>query len=364
MKNNELVKEILSSMEKEHINLYHDIDKNSVLSYISTIKNIDNLSPIEFDYEMLKLFALFKDSHTSYYIPWKKLDKILRFINEKFYIQINKKYKQILSIENILTEEFYKKLTPLINYETTEWLNQTINEAINNAYFYKMLGFDIENGIAIKTIDNEFISLKQNTNQQKEINLQNPKYYDYKILNDNILYFEYKACKENPDYPFANFISDMIKSIEKHNVKKYILDLRDNDGGNSEILNPFQTLVRDKNLNGVLLINNGVFSSGRFAVARFKKEFNTPLIGEPTGGAAKSYGFNKNLQIEDKHFSVSTRLWDFSNVFGYEGAIQPDIKIKTTIEDIKNKNKKIKKSALSIIKEISNNNKSSELQLD
>lgn len=364
MKNSELVKEILSCMEKEHINLFHDIDKQTVQSYISSIKNIDKLNPIEFDYEMLKLFALFKDSHTSYNIPWKNLNKTLRFIDEKFYIIENQKYKQILSIENFSTKQFYKKLVPLMNYETTEWLNQKINGAINNAYFYKMLGFDIENGIAIKTVDNKTINIKQATNQQKEQTLQKLKPYDFIILNDSILYFKYKACKENPDYPFVDFILDMTKVIEKHNIKNYILDLRDNGGGNSEILNPFQTLVRDKKLNGVLLINNGVFSSGRFAVARFKKEFNTPLIGEPTGGAVKSYGYNKNLQIEDKHFSVSTRLWDFSNVFGYEGAIQPDIKIKTTIEDIQNKNDTILNSALSIIKEISNNNKSSELQLD
>ena len=55
---------------------------------------------------------------------------------------------------------------------------------------------------------------------------------------------------------------------EELNVK-YILDLRGNKGGNSEILNPFQDLVREKKLEGVLLIDSKVFSSGRFAVAKF-----------------------------------------------------------------------------------------------
>ena len=83
-----------------------------------------------------------------------------------------------------------------------------------------------------------------------------------------------------------------------------------------------------------MLIDNGVFSSGRFAVARFKRDFNTTIIGEETGGAAKSYGYNQNDKVEDLSFSYSIRLWDFSDIFGYTGSIKPDIEVVNTIEDI------------------------------
>ena len=147
---------------------------------------------------------------------------------------------------------------------------------------------------------------------------------------------KYSACKEVEEYPFNEFMKDIEKIVKEKGVSKYIIDVRDNEGGNSEILNPFQDFVKEKNLKGVMLINRGVFSSGRFAVARFKNNFNIPLIGEPTGGAAKSYGYNRNLKVEDKNFSVSLRLWDFSDIFEYEGAIQPDIYVPITIDDIKN----------------------------
>ena len=98
-----------------------------------------------------------------------------------------------------------------------------------------------------------------------------------------------------------------------------------------------------------MIIDNGVFSSGRFAVARFKKDFQIPLIGEPTGGAVRSYGHVKNLNVEDKHFSVSIRYWDFSDVFGYDGSIMPDIFVPTTIEDIQNNKDKPLEVAISTL---------------
>ena len=88
--------------------------------------------------------------------------------------------------------------------------------------------------------------------------------------------------------------------------------MRGNHGGNSSIIKPLVKIIKKLSLDGVVLIDNGVFSSGRWAVADFKKNFNTLLIGEPTGGAATSYGNNRKLKVGDKNFSVSVSFFDFS----------------------------------------------------
>ena len=100
------------------------------------------------------------------------------------------------------------------------------------------------------------------------------------------------------------------------------------------------------------IIDNEVFSSGRFAVARFKRDFNTPLIGQPTGGAAKSYGYVKNLEKNGKRFSASIRLWDFSDVFHYQGSVQPDILVKNTISDLENDTDSQLDKALEVVKSL------------
>lgn len=355
MKNNQIIYKILETLEKEHINLYHDISKEEIFNHIASIDGLNEMSDSQFDLEMLKLFALFKDAHTSYRVPYIPVNKKLTYIREKFYILDNDKWKEISSFGKLEANKMYGRLEPLVNYETQEWLNRSIKEMINNAYVYKMLELNDDDKLEVTLIDGTKLELhKQNITNLK---CDKPKVpYSFKILNENILYFQYKRCWEDKEYPFSTFLKEITEEIEKKNINEYILDLRGNTGGNSEILNPFQKLVNDKNLNGVLLIDNGVFSSGRFAVARFKKQFNTPLIGEPTGGAAKSYGYTRPLEVAGKHFSASIRLWDFSDIFGYEGAIQPDILVEESIKNIQNQEDIILKTAIDYINHQKHNN--------
>ena len=87
MTNTEIVKQILRKLEENHINLYHDVSKEKIVEYISKIKNLDSLNTVEFNYEMKKLFALFKDAHTSYYVPAYnfRTESQFKFIGGKIY---------------------------------------------------------------------------------------------------------------------------------------------------------------------------------------------------------------------------------------------------------------------------------------
>ena len=80
MKNSELLKTIINTMEKEHLKLYHSVSKEEIENYISTLTNIDEQDETAFDCEMLKLFSKFKDAHTNYYTQFKFLDKKLFFV--------------------------------------------------------------------------------------------------------------------------------------------------------------------------------------------------------------------------------------------------------------------------------------------
>ena len=93
----------------------------------------------------------------------------------------------------------------------------------------------------------------------------------------------------------------------------------------------------------VVLIDNGVFSSGRWAVIDFKREFNAQLIGEPTGGAIVSYGHLMPLALEvDPNWTIrytaSAKKFDLRKYgnFGEDetGSIQPNIYVPKTIQDL------------------------------
>lgn len=349
--NSVILKNILALLEKHHINLYHDISKEELNEYISTIKDIDTLTKNQFDIEMMKLFAKFKDAHTRYFTNYKKLSHQLLYLNNKLYVKIDDKYHEVKYINSTKSIDVINHITPLIPYETTEWLNEKINEFVNNGVILEMLGlFESEKLNLTMHDDNHLVVTSFSPGNQSAPKPSNEKtdddgvktetnnnyHYGYRIVEDNILHIWYRRCFEVGEYPFADFVLDIDKVVSKYNITKYILDIKDNAGGNSEIINPLQDYIATKNLTGAMLINNGVFSSGRFAIAKFKKKFNITLIGQGTGGAAKSYGYNQNLETDGKTFSCSIRLWDFSDIFGYTGSIKPDIYVERTIEDINN----------------------------
>ncbi len=59
MENKQLALEILKTAEEKHINLYHSVSKERVLKHLHSV-NWKKLDEVHFDYEMKKLFALFK----------------------------------------------------------------------------------------------------------------------------------------------------------------------------------------------------------------------------------------------------------------------------------------------------------------
>jgi len=333
MKNSELIRHIVKTLEQTHPNLYHNVSENEIKNHIDSIKGIDNLTTIQFDYELLKLFALFKESHTCYYPPYEFLNYNIIFKNKKLYIYDSQEWKEIAKIDKLSTNEFLKRLEPLICYETEEWLSKMITDFANNGYIYKMLGLSDNDFIELTTVNDERLllsTIKSKNSSKSRI------FYYYKNLNDDILYLRYERCFDNPDFPFNLLVKQIEKDVKEKEINRYILDIRGNRGGNSEVLNPFQELVKNNDMKGCLLIDEGVFSSGIFAVMRFKKNFNATLIGQPTGGTAKHYGYVKGFDIEGKHFNVSTKLFDFSKFFGYEKSIKPDIFVEETIDDVQN----------------------------
>ena len=341
-------------MESHHINLYHDISKEEVLKYISNIKNINSLNEMQFDYELLKFVALFKDAHTIYFAPHLYIDKEILFFNEKLYLIDNKKYKEIVSFYDCSVNLFLEKILPTIRYETEEYSKVLINDSVNNGYYYQMFDLLKDNKIDCYVKNNNEVEKVQiniiDRQQASElVLLNNEPYYSYKVLNNDILYVKYRKCSEYENYLFSEFNNELKQVIISNNLNKYILDLRGNRGGNSEVLNPFQDLVEKQKLKGVLLIDNYVFSSGRHAVKDFKKKFNTLLIGENTGGSSKSYGWGCRFKVGNREFSVSTHLWDFSDIFGYVGTIKPDILVNKTLMDIKQNNDPQLEKAIEVV---------------
>jgi hypothetical protein len=137
----------------------------------------------------------------------------------------------------------------------------------------------------------------------------------------------------------------MFNDIENKDVRKIIVDLRRNSGGNSEILNPFtkklpEYIIKHPDTKVYILVGRKTFSSGMFAIYRIMDAVpNAISIGEPTGGALDCYGDIRSFSLPNSKIPVqySTKYFEFSKVFKYKNVgtdtFIPDIKITPSIED-------------------------------
>ena len=173
-------------------------------------------------------------------------------------------------------------------------------------------------------------------------------YYNYKcLLNYKAFYFEYNVCADMDNRKFVDFNKEMYKTIKGNDLDKVIIDLRNNSGGNSEILNPFTEHLKDylenADIKVYILVGRNTFSSGMFAIYRIKESAPEAVsVGEPTGGALDCFGEVKTFNLPNSQIpiSYSTKYFEFSKNFDYKndevGTFLPDILLQPTIEDYKN----------------------------
>lgn len=75
------------------------------------------------------------------------------------------------------------------------------------------------------------------------------------------------------------------------NAKGVIVDLRGNTGGSSTGFDYIVSIIKDKDLPGCALVDNGVFSAGIWAAFALKK-IGYPIVGEAMAQPAARYGEN------------------------------------------------------------------------
>lgn len=155
------------------------------------------------------------------------------------------------------------------------------------------------------------------------------------------IYFCYSACREMPDLRFAAFQRQLLDAIRGTRCQRLIIDLRDNGGGSSAILDPLiASLLEEKfptdPLPVFVLIGRGTQSSAAMNAIELKQRAAAVLVGEPSGAKPNDYGELKELELPNSHLRIqySTtyfHLWPVDS----DRALYPDIRVTETWKDFK-----------------------------
>lgn len=165
-------------------------------------------------------------------------------------------------------------------------------------------------------------------------------YYWYVYIAEHrTLYCAYNACRAMKSRPFLAFASEVLRFLDRHPVEKFVLDLRNNGGGNSALAWPLLLGLewRPKiNRRGHLfcLIGNRTMSSGALNALDLKRRSRVLLVGEPTGQKPNSFGELRTFSLPNSGLVVSYST-KFFRVYKDQdpASYMPDLVVTTTFAD-------------------------------
>lgn len=185
--------------------------------------------------------------------------------------------------------------------------------------------------------------------------VRNNYWFEY-LADSRTIYVQYNVVADKPDESFAAFCKRVFAFAEAHPVDKFIIDLRNNEGGNSNLNWPLiYGLIRSDKLNqpGKLftIIGRRTFSAGVNCADFLERHTNTVFVGEPTGSSPNQYGDTGAVILPNSGIAV-----EVSTLFHQEAGardtrpwLAPQAAVELTSEDYRTNNDPALKLILSHI---------------
>ena len=123
---------------------------------------------------------------------------------------------------------------------------------------------------------------------------RNNYWFEY-LADSKTVYVQYNAVAEKKDETIADFAKRLFAFVEANPVDRFVLDIRRNGGGNSQLNLPFiHGLIRSDKVNQpgklFVIIGRSTFSAAVWLVGDLQKHARAIFVGEPTGGKPNHYG--------------------------------------------------------------------------
>jgi tetratricopeptide (TPR) repeat protein len=153
---------------------------------------------------------------------------------------------------------------------------------------------------------------------------QNLYWFEY-LADSKTVYVQYNSVAEKKDETIAAFVKRLFAFVEANPVDRFVLDIRRNGGGNSQLNLPFiHGLIRSDKVNQpgklFVIIGRSTFSAAVWLVGDLEKHTRAIFIGEPTGGKPNHYGMSGISGTTSFILPHSRLVIEHSNEFMQRGA--------------------------------------------
>lgn len=217
--------------------------------------------------------------------------------------------------------------------------------------------FENNNGeeiiLNLKAIENKKINYISPNKKEMKTNIikgvENPYYWYKNFKEDNVLYFKYNTFLKNyflfrdnllyellPD--FREVQERLITEINNHDYSKFIIDLRNNQGGDVNILNAmismfkFQTDLKGED---IYVITGKQSASASVTLAwELQSKLGATVVGETTGGNVNIFTtVSQKIELPNSTLKITHPFKESIYDKDHIGGVVPDFEVIQTYED-------------------------------
>ena len=368
-----------TELPKKHKNLFHNISESEFQTQIEEFKaKLPKMSQDEILVGLMRIFASVGDSHTTLgYRPQQGLLLMLYWFKDGIAIlnttseYKNILYGKILALEGKPIEDVVAALRAVIPHENEAQVKNKITNLLTDTvilHAMKLIPSQDMASLTVLTTTGKTLTLDMkplsfsskpkwlvdmSDENEAPLYLRNRRlYYWFEILPDSqTLYFKYNSCQNMTGQPFSDFVKTLFDTADTEKVKKIVIDLRHNGGGNSGIFAPFleELKKRPKFLKKgsiYILIGRRTFSSAILNAIDLKKQTPAIFVGEPTGGKPNHYGEVKMFSLPQSGLPVTYSVKYFRVLDEDPDSLEPDLLIEQKISEYLKKADPVLKSVL------------------
>jgi len=357
------LKYLLTQLENIHPNPFLYISKEEFSNDLKKLASKQREKK-EFLLELMHVFSKIKDSHTRV----KGISKVLsgktypiRFKNlsNSYYIYaIEKRMKEymgykLVSINGLSVSKVVEKFRGIITHENDITLSNAIEQWIyepDMLEYLRIVGKDQKLEITIEKKENRRETISLVPTDTSEDQLYNPRVQN--IINSKTLnpkgiywrkyfkdiatfYLQYNECEDIS----KDEIVKLIEEVKDSNSKYVVVDLRNNMGGSSTILDPFTKYLfenQDKYI-PVVFISNLTYSAAIINALNILDCKNSISIGTTTSGSPTKFGQTTTITLPNTGIDVVISTKSFEEK-GYEFGqpLVPQIETEQTIDEYLN----------------------------
>jgi uncharacterized protein (TIGR03437 family) len=349
-------------MESTHPDLFFQVSEQDFNTAVSNLnQDIPQLNDDQITVRFMELVAMVGDAHTNIFSPFLTLPIGLRWFSDGLYVtSAAEDYQRalgakVIQIGSMTAAQAYAAVTPTISHESDQWVREVsagylataevlyalgITSALTPVpyVFQDLTGAQFELDIAPSS--SAIVQAPDPTTGFTPLWTQNQsQYYWYQYLpSTNVLYIAYNQCENMYFGPsFASFVDQVAAFLQQQPVSGMIVDLRNNTGGNSAIIQPLLDLLsKQTSLQGhiTVVIGRRTFSSGLMNAVNLADQFGAQLVGEPTGGKPNSYGDITELGLQNSGLLLSCSTRYFTNIPNDNNlTLTPDVSIAMSSSD-------------------------------